>query len=248
MDREPSAMNDPQPASAAGTPFRVLLVEDDARLATEVAQFLKRHGLSVRTLHRGEGAVAAAQHADIVLLDWMLPGVDGLTVCRAIRAATTLPILMMTAREGDASEVRALEDGADDYLAKPVRPKVLLARVRALLRRASRPTDGGGAGALQVGTLRIDRQRREVRQDGVEIRLTDAEYVLLLQLATHAGTVLSRDDLSLVLSGRPHDGLDRSIDQYISRLRRKLGDSARAPQRLKTVRSEGYLLIGEACP
>jgi len=241
-------MTDPQISNTSDSPVRVLLVEDDVRLAREVAHYLERHGLSVRILHRGEQAVAAAQQADIVLLDWMLPGVDGLTVCRAIRTVTALPILMLTAREGDASEVRALEEGADDYLAKPVRPKVLLARIHALLRRASRPTDAAGGGTLQVGALRIDHRRREVTQDAAQVRLTDAEYVLLRELATHAGTVLSRDALSLVLSGHPHDGLDRRIDQYISRLRRKLGDSARAPQRLKTVRGEGYLLIGEENP
>ena len=241
-------MTDPQISNTSDSPVRVLLVEDDVRLAREVAHYLERHGLSVRILHRGELAVASAQQADIVLLDWMLPGVDGLTVCRAIRAATTLPILMLTAREGDVSEVRALEEGADDYLAKPVRPTVLLARIHALLRRASRSTDASGGGTLQVGALRIDHRRREVTQDGAQVRLTDAEYVLLRELATHAGTVLSRDALSLVLSGHLHDGLDRRIDQYISRLRRKLGDSARSPQRLKTVRGEGYLLIGEGSP
>lgn len=235
-------MTDPQPPS---DPIRVLLVEDDLRLAGEVAHFLDRHGLSVRTLHSGALAVAAARQADIVLLDWMLPGVDGLTLCRAIRAENELPILMLTAREGEASEVRALDEGADDYLAKPVRPKVLLARIHALLRRTSRSTEDAAGAKLEVGALRIDPRRRELTRDGVEIRLTDAEYLLLFHLAKHAGTVLSRDSLSLVLSGRPHDGLDRNVDQYISRLRRKLGDSGRAPQLLKTVRGQGYLLVAE---
>lgn len=230
----------PQPAR----PPRVLLIEDDVRLAREVAWFLGRNGLEVNTLHRGELAVSAANDVDIVVLDWMLPGLDGLSVCRAIRAAHPLPILMLTAREGDASEVRALEEGADDYLCKPVRPGVLLARIRALLRRASSPSDAGPAGTLRVGALELDDQRREVFHAGVELTLTDAEYALLHLLAVQAGTVVSRDALSMALSGRPHDGLDRSVDQYISRLRRKLGDSGRAPRLLKTVRGEGYLLAG----
>lgn len=225
-------------------PPRLLLVEDDVRLAREVAWFLGRNGLEVHTLHRGEPAASAAKNADIVVLDWMLPGLDGLSVCRAIRAAHTLPILMLTARDGDASEVRALEEGADDYLSKPVRPAVLLARVRALLRRASSPGELGPVGTLRVGTLEIDPRRREVLHEGVELTLTDAEYALLHLLAVQAGTVVSRDALSLALSGRPHDGLDRSVDQYISRLRRKLGDSGRAPRMLKTVRGEGYLIAG----
>ena len=230
----------PQPAR----PPRVLLIEDDVRLAREVAWFLGRNGLEVNTLHRGELAVSAANDVDIVVLDWMLPGLDGLSVCRAIRAAHPLPILMLTAREGDASEVRALEEGADDYLCKPVRPGVLLARIRALLRRASSPSDAGPAGTLRVGALELDDQRREVFHAGVELTLTDAEYALLHLLAVQAGTVVSRDALSMALSGRPHDGLDRSVDQYIARLRRKLGDSGRAPRLLKTVRGEGYLLAG----
>ncbi|MCP4805109.1 MAG: response regulator transcription factor [Proteobacteria bacterium] len=140
----------------------------------------------------------------------------------------------------------ATADLNGDYLAKPVRPKVLLARIHALLRRASRPLDADGT--LKLGAFQIDPRRRELTRDGVEVPLTDAEFLLLVHLAKHAGTVLSRDSLSLVLSGRPHDGLDRSIDQYISRLRRKLGDSGRAPQLLRTVRGQGYLLVGELRP
>lgn len=235
-------MHTPTPEPAR--PPRVLLIEDDVRLAREVAWFLGRNGLQVHTLHRGELAAGAANDADIVVLDWMLPGLDGLEVCRAIRAAHPLPILMLTAREGDASEVRALEEGADDYLCKPVRPAVLLARIRALLRRASSPGEPGSRETLRIGSLVVEPRRREVHHEGVELTLTDAEYALLHLLAAHAGTVVSRDVLSMALSGRPYDGLDRSVDQYIARLRRKLGDSGRAPRLLKTVRGEGYLLAG----
>lgn len=236
-------MHTTPPCSAP--PPRVLLIEDDVRLAWEVARFLHRHGFKVHTLHRGEQAVRAASSADVVVLDWMLPGLDGLSVCRAIRADHPLPILMLTAREGDASEVHALEEGADDYLSKPVRPAVLLARIRALLRRASSPSRAGTAEApLRVGALEMHPRRREAHHKGVALMLTDAEYTLLHLLATQAGTVVSRDALCMALSGRSYDGLDRSVDQYISRLRRKLGDSGRAPRVIKTVRGEGYLLAG----
>lgn len=225
LNPEQTCMSPPQPTTAERAP-RVLLVEDDVRLASEVAGYLERHGLSVRTLHRGEQAVAAAREADIVVLDWMLPGVDGLTVCQTLSAQTSRPILMLTARDGDESEVRALEQGADDYLAKPVRPKVLLARIRALLRRARAPDTAVASGVYEVGPLRLDTRRREATIEDTPLDLTDAEFLLLHRLAAHAGTVLSRDALSLALTGRPHDGLDRTVDQYISRLRRKLGDDA----------------------
>ena len=223
---------------------RVLLVEDDVRLAHEVVLFLERRGLAVRVLHRGDGVVAAAEAADLVILDWMLPEVDGLTLCRALRAENSVPILMLTAREGDAAEVQALQEGADDYLAKPVRPEVLLARIHALLRRSSGPIEVGVTGLLRVGALTLDVQRRAVRQQGAHVDLTDAEYLLLKVLMTHAGSVVSRDALSLVLTGRPYDGMSRSIDQYLVRLRRKLGDDGQSPRLLKTVRGRGYLLAG----
>ncbi|MGB1700371.1 MAG: response regulator transcription factor [Nannocystaceae bacterium] len=233
-----TAPSRPQPHG----PPRVLLVDDDVRLAAEVAAFLERHGLSVRTLHRGEPALVAATEADVVVLDWMLPGVDGLSVCQALRVKTSVPVLMLTARVGDESEILALQQGADDYLAKPVRPKVLLARLRVLLRRRGRP-EVARAKVLNVGALRLDEGRWEATQDGVRLSLTDAEFLLLKEFMVHAGTMLSRDALSLVLTGRPFDGVDRTIDQYVSRLRRKIGDSARSPSLLKTVRGVGYQLV-----
>ena len=235
-------MTEPHPPSR--TAPRVLLVEDDVRLAREVAHFLERRGFAVRVLHRGEGVVAAAAAADLVVLDWMLPGVDGLTLCRVLREACPVPILMLTAREGDASEVEALREGADDYLSKPVRPEVLLARIQALLRRTSIRGEVAETAVLRVGTIELDAQRRMVRQAGVPVELTDAEYTLLKMLMVHAGSVVSRDALSLTLTGRPYDGLSRRVDQYVVRVRRKLGDDGRSPQLLKTVRGGGYLLAG----
>lgn len=234
----------PSPSHSPGTRPRVLLVEDDVRLAREVNLFLERKGLAVQVLHRGEGVVAAAATADLVVLDWMLPGVDGLTICRVLRASSAVPILFLTAREGDAAEVQALQEGADDYLSKPVRPEVLLARIEALLRRTFGRGKPGPRDRVRVGRLQLDAQRRTVELAGVPVDLTDAEYVLLTMLMTHAGTVVSRDALSLRLTGRPYDGLSRRVDQYIVRLRRKLGDDGKSPQLLKTVRGGGYLLAG----
>ena len=232
------------PPLPSKTAPRVLLVEDDVRLAREIARFLERKGLTVRVLHRGDGVMAAAAAAELVVLDWMLPGVDGLTLCRVLREACPVPILMLTARQGDASEVRALQEGADDYLSKPVRPEVLLARIEALLRRTSSRGEVAETDVLRVSTIELDAQRRGVQLAGVPIDLTDAEYTLLKMLMVHAGSVVSRDMLSLTLTGRPHDGRRRRVDQYVVRLQRKLGDDGRSPQLLKTVRGGGYLLAG----
>lgn len=237
-------MTEAHSSSTPGT--QVLLVEDDIRLAREVARFLERKGLTVHVLHRGDSVMAAAMQVQIVVLDWMLPGVDGLTLCHALRESSAVPILMLTARDGDAAEIQALEAGADDYLSKPVRPEVLLARIQALLRRSTGHVEMSDV--LQVGELMLDARRRSVSRAGVPVDLTDAEFTLLKMLMTHAGTVLSRDALSLAVIGRPHDGLSRRIDQYVVRLRRKLGDDARTPQLLKTVRSGGYLLAGQRQP
>lgn len=236
-------MTQAQPPTA-----RVLLVEDDVRLAREVQRFLERRGLSVCVRHRGDGVVPAAADADLVVLDWMLPGVDGLALCQALREAGPVPILMLTAREGDAAEVQALQAGADDYLAKPVRPEVLLARIHALLRRTSGGPAAGPIGVLRVGAVELDPQRRVVRAAGAPVDLTDAEFTLLKVLMVHAGAVVSRDALSLVLTGRPHDGRSRRVDQVVVRVRRKLGDDGRAPLLIKTVRGGGYLLAGVRAP
>ena len=229
--------------SELGPSPRVLLVEDDVALAHEVSTYLERRGLSVRCLYRGEGAPEAARNADLIVLDWMLPGLDGLTLCQSLRACISIPILMLTARDGDANEVRALTVGADDFLAKPVRPAVLLARIHALLRRSqsAKPREG----KLVVGPLQLNPSTREATVAGEPVATTDAEFHLLHLLMKQAGRIVSRDTLSLELCGRPFDGRDRTVDHYISRLRRKLGDDARAPALLKTVRGEGYLLVGK---
>ncbi len=142
-------------------------------------------------------------------------------------------------------EVEALNCGADDYLAKPVRPSVLLARIQALLRRVSDSATRDSGGLTIVGRIQVDSSWRQVTIDGNELSLTDNEFLALHMLARHAGRVVTRDDLSLALQGRPYDGLDRTVDQYIARIRRILGDDARSPKFIKTVRGEGYLMVGE---
>ena len=227
----------------------ILLVEDDRRLADLTAEYFQQNGLTVAVESRGDQALAhfAKVKPRVVLLDLMLPGVDGLTICRELRETFDGPILIFTARDSDIDQVIGLEAGADDYVTKPVDPMVLLARTRALLRRVEtldKPAPTGGD--LVLGGLRISPSAQEVSLDGNPVQLTTHEFELLVLLAKHAGTVLSRDDIFHNLRGIDYDGLDRSIDGRISKLRKKLGDSATEPTRIKTVWGKGYLLVPDA--
>lgn len=227
----------------------ILLVEDDRRLADLTAQYFRQNGLTVSLESRGDRAIARfhAERPRVVLLDLMLPGLDGLSVCRELRHIFDGPILIFTARDSDIDQVIGLEAGADDYVAKPVDPMVLLARTRALLRRVE-----GNAGGTQhavdivLGGLRISEAAQEVWLDGVSVQLTTQEFELLCLLARNAGTVLSREIIYKNLRGIEYDGLDRSIDGRVSKLRRKLKDSASKPERIKTVWGRGYLLVPDA--
>ena len=232
---------------------RILLVEDDQRLAELTAEYLRKNDLEVTIESHGRAAEARIvdERPDLVILDVMLPGKDGFEICRAVRARYRGVILMLTARDEDFDQIFGLELGADDYIAKPVQPRLLLARIKALLRRAP-PTPGSGAGEnaaasggthseLAFGSFRISQATRSAHLGSDGIDLTTAEFDLLWLLARHAGSVLSRDDLLQELRGIGFDGLDRSIDARISRLRRKLGDDPENPTRIKTVRGKGYL-------
>ncbi|OHX15793.1 DNA-binding response regulator [Chromobacterium amazonense] len=225
----------------------ILIVEDDARLAELIAAYLTKHGYLVSLHGRGDTAPAVILDArpDLVVLDVMLPGKEGFDVCRDVRPHYGGRILMMTARDEDVDEILGLELGADDYLAKPVEPRRLLARIRALLRRSGAQSEGGGVvvenDSITFGQFRISQATREALLGDEQIELTTAEFDLLWLLATHAGQVLSRDDIMSELRGIGFDGLDRSIDARISRLRRKLGDNPDTPARIKTVRGKGYL-------
>ncbi|WP_313951318.1 winged helix-turn-helix domain-containing protein [Accumulibacter sp.] len=230
---------------------RILLVEDDERLAQLTAEYLRKNDFEVLVEGRGNTAEARIldERPDLVILDVMLPGKDGFEICRAVRARYHGVILMLTAREEDFDQILGLELGADDYIAKPVQPRLLLARIKALLRRAPAIQIGiageraaaADPAELAFGSFRISQATRSAYLGPDSIDLTTAEFDLLWLLARHAGSVLSRDDLLQQLRGIGFDGLDRSIDARISRLRRKLGDDPENPTRIKTVRSKGYL-------
>nr|WP_178105186.1 winged helix-turn-helix domain-containing protein [Pseudomonas sp. WS 5013] len=226
-----------------------MIVEDDQRLAELTQEYLQSNGLQVAI--ESDGARAAArilkEQPDLVVLDLMLPGEDGLSICRKVRGQFAGPILMLTARTDDMDEVLGLEMGADDYVCKPVRPRVLLARIRALLRRS----EGGEAPVenqrrLEFGPLVIDSAMREAWLRGASVELTSAEFDLLWLLAANAGRILSREEIFTALRGIEYDGQDRSIDVRISRIRPKIGDDPMHPRLIKTVRSKGYLFVAEA--
>ena len=227
----------------------ILLIEDDLRLADLTAEYFRQNGMSVVIESRGDRAMARflAEKPRVVLLDLMLPGVDGLTICRELREIYDGPILIFTARDSDIDQVIGLEAGADDYVAKPVDPMVLLARTRALLRRVAGPQETSHEMTdIVLGGLRISEISQQAWLDGEEVSLTTHEFELLLLLARHAGRILSREDLFRQLRGIEYDGLDRSIDGRVSKLRRKLCDNADAPARIKTIWGKGYLLVPDA--
>lgn len=226
-------------------PYRVLLVEDDAPLASMVADFLSANDFAVTMEGRGDVAAERIlrESPDAVVLDVNLPGQDGFTVCKTVRDQYHGAILMLTARGEEVDEVLGLEAGADDYLAKPVRPRALLARLRTHLRRIT-PSEEASQPVV-VGSLVVDPSRRSVEIEGQYIELTTAEFDLLKLLAENAGRTLSRNDIYQQIHGMKYDGLDRSIDLRISRLRKKLGDDPSRPQRIKSVRGVGYMLAVE---
>ena len=224
-------------------PHSLLVVEDDRELADLLVVRLRAAGYTVRHAADGLAAIDAivGSPPDVVVLDLMLPGADGFEVLRRVRPTYRGGVLVLTARDDDLDQVEGLELGADDYVVKPVRARVLVARVEALLRRVV-AASGAPDGVFTAGGLRVDRGRREATFRGAALDLTTTEYELLAYLAERAGTVVDRDTLYRDLNGTRYDGIDRSIDVHVSRLRHKLGDDPRAPQLIKTVRGVGYLL------
>jgi len=219
---------------------RILLIEDDPRLAEMVSEYLGQAGFRVSTAGSGnEGLGRLAREAfDALVLDLTLPDIDGLEVCRRLRARADTPVLMLTARGDAMDRVVGLEIGADDYLPKPFEPRELLARLRAILRRRGGPGDGE---VLRFGRVEIDRGARALRLDGAERPLTGYQFALLLALAENAGRVMSREALMDRLKGEPLEAFDRSIDVHVSRIRQALEDDPKHPRRILTVRGAGYV-------
>jgi two-component system, OmpR family, phosphate regulon response regulator OmpR len=219
---------------------RILLIEDDPRLAEMVKNYLGEAGFSVSVAGTGGAGIAleARETFDALILDLMLPDMDGLDVCRQVSARGETPILMLTARGDAMDRVVGLEMGADDYLPKPFEPRELLARLRALLRRAKseRKPD-----MLRFGRLEIDAGARQVRLDGEERGITGYQFALMLALAQNAGRVLSRDALMTLLKNETLEAFDRSIDVHISRIRAAIEDDPKKPKRVITVRGTGYV-------
>jgi two-component system response regulator RstA len=228
---------------------KILVVEDDAPLAESICEYLTFEGYHIEIVSDGEMAVSKILEWQpaLVILDIMLPKKDGLTVCREVRPFYNGFILMFTAREEEIDQVVGLEIGADDYLLKPVKPRLLLAKIKAFLRREQSTENLRAAQPaiehLVFGQLAIDTQQRSVILDNSPVQLTDGEYDLLILLAKNAGNILSRSDIVEQVKGYHYDGIERSVDNHISQLRKKLGDDARNSFRIKTIRSKGYLFV-----
>lgn len=224
----------------------ILVVEDDASLAEWISDYLIDHGYEVSVANRGDTAVELieADMPDLVVLDVMLPNKSGFDVCREVRGFFPRPILMLTACTDEADEVLGLELGADDYLAKPVKPRVLLARIKSLLRRT--PEAIQAKTSRSFGQLSIDSLSKSVTIHGKAVSLSSNEFDVLWLLASQAGKVVSRTELVSQLRGIDYDGFDRSIDIRVSRLRKKLLDDANQPFKIKTVWGKGYLFAADA--
>ncbi len=224
---------------------RILVVDDDPDLRELLSTYLGANGFSVATAGDGVSMRAALARAlpDAIVLDLMLPGEDGLSLTRTLRAQSTIPILMLSARGEEIDRVIGLEVGADDYLAKPFGPRELLARLRALLRRGhpARPDTAAPAVNPHFGPFALDTAGRRLLRDGMEVQLTSAEFDLLAAFVAHPNRVLSRDTLVDLLRGYDRDPFDRSIDNRVTRLRRKIETEPSAPAYIRTVRGEGYL-------
>jgi two-component system, OmpR family, phosphate regulon response regulator OmpR len=219
---------------------RILLIEDDLRLAAMVSDYLGEAGFRVTHAANGESGLALNQRTafDAIVLDLMLPDMDGLEVCRRVRAQADTSILMLTARGDAMDRVVGLEMGADDYLPKPFEPRELLARLRAILRRQR---GAARRDVLRFGMLEIDRGAREVRLGGTVRPLTSYQFALLLALAEHAGRVMSRESLMDLLKGETLEVFDRSIDVHVSRIRAAIEVDPKKPRRVITVRGAGYV-------
>lgn len=222
-------------------------MEDNQLLSASIAEYLEVEGFSVSV--EANGIIAQQrilnEQPDLVILDLMLPGRDGVSICRQVRDSYSGYILMFTAKEDEIDQIIGLEIGADDYLIKPVKPRLLLAKVKSFLRRKETLSPQDNV-VIKHGSLQIDTRQRLVTLKQTPVDITAAEYEVLLLLAKHPGQILSRDFMAQHVKGLEYDGLERSTDNRISQLRKKLNDDARSPKRIKTIRSKGYLFIASA--
>ena len=225
-------------------PIQVLLVDDDVELCHSLRRLLAMDGFNVKAVHDGGSGIRQALQGEceLVILDVMLPGGDGPKVLRRIRLTSQVPVIMLTARGDEADRIAGLERGADDYLPKPFSPRELVARMRAVLRRKS---DSPSLEVFKIGDLQIDCRQRCVIRNGADVPLTGAEFDILLLLVRSAGTVLSREEIAEVALGRSMGFLDRSIDNHVSNLRKKLGARVGGLERIQNVRGSGYVYTGE---
>jgi len=230
----------------------ILIIDDDVALCELVTEYLEPLGFRIESVHRGDTGAeqAIAGKYSLVVLDVMLPGLNGFEVLRRIRADSKIPVLMLTARGDDVDRIVGLEIGADDYLPKPFNPRELTARIRAILRRTNleEPTGQTAAKKLSVGDVELDSGTRAVYRAGESVELTAVEFDLLEKLLRAAGRIITREELSKEVLGRSSSPFDRSIDMHISNLRKKLGHQFGTTERIKTVRGVGYIYAQASLP
>jgi two-component system response regulator CpxR len=224
---------------------RILIIDDDVELCSLVGEYLASEGFETEAEHDGERGLARASHGDyaLIVLDVMLPGINGFEVLRRLRATSRIPVLLLTARGEDVDRIVGLEIGADDYLPKPFNPRELVARIRAILRRTQ---EGKSSAApvpevLRVGDVELDPATRVVRHAGKSVEFTSVEFNLLEALLRDAGRVVTREKLATLVLSRKFSPFDRSIDMHVSKVRKKLGDTDGGPEYIKTVRGVGYI-------
>ncbi|QEL55852.1 response regulator [Chromobacterium paludis] len=230
---------------------RLLIVDDDPDLRDLLSDYLNSQGMTVSAVGDGEAMnrILAEKSFDILILDLMLPGTDGLTLCRDLRSRSSMPILMLTARGDELDRIIGLEMGADDYLPKPFNPRELLARVRSILRRVDDRRNNSNLRALKFADWRLELGAQHlVDGEGVVTPLSGGEFKLMQALAENPQRVMSRDQLMEAMNGKEAGPFDRTVDVMIGRLRKRLGDDAREPLLIKTIRSGGYMLACEVVP
>ncbi|MCO7224300.1 response regulator transcription factor [Pleionea sp. CnH1-48] len=226
----------------------ILLVEDDASLASWISDYLLNQGFQVAHCDHGDQVVAQVkkENPDLILLDVMLPGKDGIEICRELRSFYNKPIIMLTAKTEEFDEVVGLEVGANDYVMKPVRPRALLARIKAFLRNQTEHNQPQQNNLLTFGTLKLEEKAKRLTYRDQEVQLSTREFELMWLLASHAGQVLERDHVFKVIKNREYDGVDRTIDALVSGLRKKFNDDSQKPQKIKTIWGKGYLFVADA--